>query len=119
VEWLDARASEEGKTRCGVPDKDPERDARRSDLRRGWCWGSQAFAERMLNLGDAVLSRPRHRSANASGEKRAHGEQRARRLLAEGLAVAASLITNWRISRAASHGKSPSRVSSGNKRRWP
>jgi ABC-type hemin transport system ATPase subunit len=35
-----------------------------------------------------VLKKPRHRSARASPERRAHGEQVARRLLAEGTAVA-------------------------------
>ena len=79
---------EYGEYKCGIPAPEPEGDARRSDLRRGWYWGSQAFAERMLKMGEAVLKKPRHRSARASQEKRAHGEQEARRLLAEGLAVA-------------------------------
>jgi hypothetical protein len=39
-------------------------------------------------VGAAVLKKPRHRSARASQERRAHGEQEARRLLAEGTAVA-------------------------------
>lgn len=50
--------------------------------------GSQAFAERLLAAGGAVLKKSRHRSAKASGEKRAHGEREARRLLAEGLSAA-------------------------------
>ncbi len=88
VERLDERARVEEGERCGVPASSDEVDARRSDLRRGWYWGSQAFAERMLKLGEAVLKKTRHRSARASGEKRAHGEQEARRLAAEGLANA-------------------------------
>jgi REP element-mobilizing transposase RayT len=88
VQRLDDRAHAEARAKCGMPAPEPERDARRSDLRRGWYWGSQAFAERILKVGEAVLKKPRHRSARASQEKRAHGEQEARRLLAEGLAVA-------------------------------
>jgi REP element-mobilizing transposase RayT len=88
VRRLDARARAEAPEQCGVPAPGEDHDARRSDLRRGWYWGSQAFAERMLRLGEAVLKKVRHRSAKASQEKRAHGEQEARRLLAEGLAAA-------------------------------
>ena len=88
VERLDKRARAEAKERCGIPAPGADTDARRSDLRRGWYWGSQAFAERMLKLGDAVLKKTRHRSAKASREKRAHGEQEARRLAAEGVAAA-------------------------------
>ena len=65
-----------------------EADARASHLRRGWYWGSQEFAERMLKLGEAVLKKTRHRTFRASQESRAHGEQEARRLIIEGLAAA-------------------------------
>ena len=88
VERLEARARAEVREKCGMPGRDGDRDARRSDLRRGWYWGSQAFAERVLKVGEAVLVRPRHRSAKASGEKRAHGEGEALRLLTEGIASA-------------------------------
>ena len=88
VEHLDGRASAESREKCGVPEKDEERDGRLSDLRRGWYWGSQTFAERMLKLGEAVLKKLRHRSAKGSSEKRAHGEHEARRLIAEGKAIA-------------------------------
>jgi hypothetical protein len=54
-----------------------EDDARRSHLRRGWYWGSEAFAERMLRNGEAALRKTRSRGANASLEKQAHGEQEA------------------------------------------
>jgi putative transposase len=64
----------------------PRHDARRSDLRRGW--GSQAFAERLLKLGEVTIRKPRHRSAKATREKSAHGEQEAGRLVAEGMALA-------------------------------
>ncbi len=88
MQRLDDRARAEARDCCGVPAPGPEPDGRRSDLRRGWYWGSQAFAERMLKVGAAVLKKPRHRSDRASPERRAHGEQEARRLLAEGTAVA-------------------------------
>ena len=89
MQRIDARAHAEMRAQCGIPEAGPEQDGRRSDLCRGWYWGSQAFAERMLKLGETVLKKPRHRSAGAaSEEKRAHGEQEAWRLLAEGMAVA-------------------------------
>ena len=88
VERLDDRARAVAREKCGVPAPEPEQDARRSDLRRGWYWGSQAFAERMLKVGAAVLKKPRQRSARSGQEQRAHGEQEARRLLAEGKTVA-------------------------------
>ena len=88
MQRLDDRARAEARDCCGVPAPGPEPDGRRSDLRRGWYWGSQAFAERMLKVGAAVLKKPRHRSDRASPERRAHGEQEARRLLVEGMAVA-------------------------------
>jgi REP element-mobilizing transposase RayT len=96
VERLDARAREEARERCGVPVPEAERDARRSDLRRGWYWGSQAFAERMLQLGEAVLGKKRHRSGKGGGETRAHGERVARRLLAEGQRIAGLSDTDLR-----------------------
>ena len=89
VERLDERARAEAREKCGLPDAGLERDARQSNLRRGWYWGSEAFAERMLEWGAKALRQPRHRSAKASLEKRAHGEMEARRYwLREGLAAA-------------------------------
>jgi putative transposase len=73
---------------CGIPTRREEDDARRSDLRQGWYWGSQAFAERMLRIGEAAQRKTRSRGANANLEKQAHGEQEAQRLVAEGMAVA-------------------------------
>jgi ABC-type cobalamin/Fe3+-siderophores transport system ATPase subunit len=54
----------------------------------GWYWGSQAFAERMLQIGEAVLKKSRHPSYRGSPESRAHGEREALRLLKEGLKAA-------------------------------
>jgi putative transposase len=44
VERLDDRARDEALEKCGIPATREGDDARRSDLRRGWYWGSQAFA---------------------------------------------------------------------------
>jgi len=88
VERLDRRAVEEGMGRAGLPVLEAQADRRCSHLRRGWYWGSQAFAERMLKMGDPVLGRPRHRTYRAGGESRAHGQREAERLLEEGLQAA-------------------------------
>jgi len=84
VERLDRRASGEETEHCGVPAPAPEADGRCSQLRRGWYWGSQAFAETMLKLGESVLKKKRSRGYRGCLESRAHGEQEARRLLKEG-----------------------------------
>ncbi len=57
VRGLDRRAAEEVAERAGVPVEDAEADRRMSSLRRGWYWGSQAFAEGMLKLGEATLKK--------------------------------------------------------------
>ena len=88
AERLDRRGVEEGLERAGVPVLDAEVDTRCSHLRRGWYWGSQAFAERVLQLAEGTLKKTRHRSANATGEKRAHDVREAERLMREGLAAA-------------------------------
>jgi hypothetical protein len=66
-----------GKTDCEEIARREEDDARRSDLRRGWYWGSEPFAEQMLQIGGAALRKTRSRGANVSREKQAHGEQEA------------------------------------------
>ncbi len=88
VKALDRRAIEEGLERAGIPVVEPEVDRRLSNLRRGWYWGSQEFAERVLKLAAPVLSKKRHPSGRGSGESKAHGESEARRLLREGLRAA-------------------------------
>jgi len=88
VERLDRRAAQESAEEAGVPPLEAELDARRSHLRRGWYWGSQAFAARVLQLGEATLKKARHRSTRTSAEARAHGEAEAERLLRGGLAAA-------------------------------
>ena len=88
VESLDRRAIEEGLERAGIPLGAPEVDRPRSHLRRGWYWGSQQFAQRVLELADAALRKQRHPSGRTGGESKAHGEAEAGRLLREGLRAA-------------------------------
>jgi putative transposase len=88
VERLDRILVDEGLEGAGVPPLPADVDARCSHLRRGWYWGSQEFAERMLKLGKAVLGGKRSRNYTGSLERRAHGEKEALELLEEGLAAA-------------------------------
>jgi putative transposase len=88
VERLDRRAVEEAATRAGVVPVPAEMDARCSHLRKGWYWGSQAFAERLLSGGQKTLGRSRERGYRASLEQKAHDLRRAAELLAAGLRAA-------------------------------
>jgi hypothetical protein len=46
-------------------------------LRRGWYWGKQAFAEKLLKLGEAAIGRKREAQGSDAGlEMKAHDEQR-------------------------------------------
>ena len=88
VQRLDQRARDGVIEHCGVPSPAPDADGRASQLRRGWYWGSQAFAERLLEMGQAVLKKKRNAGYRASLESRAHGEREAQRLMEEGLKAA-------------------------------
>jgi len=88
VERLDRRAVEEGARQAGVPVTAANVDARCSNLRRGWYWGSQSFAEKMLDLGKKVMGRQGSRVYRSSAQRRAHGESQAQRMLEEGLKAA-------------------------------
>jgi putative transposase len=88
VERLDRRAVVEGAARSGIPEASPEVDARRSNLRRGWYWGSQEFSERLLRTLEAMKGKGKSRGYEKATEKRAHGEKQAERWLAEGLEAA-------------------------------
>jgi REP-associated tyrosine transposase len=88
VERLDRRMTEEDTARCGQVPLSEQVDARCSHLRRGWYWGSQAFAEKLLQLGQRTLTRERHRGYRASLENKAHDAARAEALLREGLRAA-------------------------------
>jgi REP element-mobilizing transposase RayT len=88
VERLDKRAAEE-RERSGFVAVDADADKRGSHLRRGWYWGKQAFAEKLMKLGEETIGRKRKaRSYDASLERKAHGEQKALDLLEAGLRVA-------------------------------
>jgi hypothetical protein len=87
VERLDRRAVEEEAKRCGVPALGAEFDARCSHLRKGWYWGTQAFAERMT----AVLARPvksfKGRSYRSALERRSHDMTQAEEWIRKGIAA--------------------------------
>jgi hypothetical protein len=85
VEHLDSRAREEG-VRAGVIE--PGEDRRHSHLRHGWYWGSQAFAERMLQLARRGIVTRKNRTYRSAPLFRAHDEKQAQRLLDGGLAAA-------------------------------
>ena len=85
VEHLDGRAREEG-VRAGLIE--PAQDRRRSHLRHGWYWGSQAFAERMLQLAGKGIAARTNRTYRSAPLSRAHDERQAQRLLDGGLAAA-------------------------------
>ncbi len=85
VERLEAIARSEPRGRCGVPPAPA--DLRLSHLRRGWYWGSQAFAETLLGLLTSRSKLPANRTYGSSPQHRAHGQQEAEKLLAKGLRV--------------------------------
>jgi putative transposase len=86
VAHLDERAKEEGIRGAGVIA--PESDRRRSHLRQGWYWGSQAFAERMLKLAEKAVTSRTNRTYRSAAVSRAHDQWEAERLVKEGLATA-------------------------------
>lgn len=86
VAHLDERAREEGSRGAGVIA--PEKDRRRSHLRHGWYWGSQAFAERMLKLAGKNATRQSNRTYRSAALARAYDEKEAERLLQAGLVAA-------------------------------
>ncbi len=87
VEALDRRAAEEGKQSGFVPVPEGA-DGRRSHLRRGWYWGRQEFAEKILEGARKVIGKGKSRAYARSQERLAHGEQEAERIVKEGLVAA-------------------------------
>ena len=88
VERLERRAVEEEVARCGVPAMAEEVDARCSHLRRGWYWGTQAFAEGLLErLGNAVAVL-KGRAYRSAPERRSHDRSGAERIRCEGITAA-------------------------------
>jgi putative transposase len=78
VERLDDRARAELMEKCGIPARREEDDARRSDLRRGWYWGSQAFAERMLRIGEPPCAKPAAGAQTRASKSRRTGSRKPR-----------------------------------------
>jgi REP element-mobilizing transposase RayT len=87
IERLDGRAAEEARQRCGLPPLPP--DARGGHLRRGWYWGSQAFAETLLTLAASAIRKAQNRTYRSGPLHRAHRAARAEALLTAGLRAAA------------------------------
>lgn len=85
IERLEKRAREDEKKQCGIPAWDSEEDCRMSNLRRGWYWGSQAFAEQLLKLVEKNPSKPKSRVYGSAGARKLHGMKRAEEMLREGL----------------------------------
>jgi len=86
VEHLDGRARKEGARRAGLIES--VGDQRRSNLRHGWYWGSQVFAERLLKLASKSLAAGRNRTYRSAAVARAHDQAEAERLLNQGLRAA-------------------------------
>jgi REP element-mobilizing transposase RayT len=86
VAHLDKRAQEEGTRGAGVIAA--EGDRRRSHLRHGWYWGSQAFAEKMLKLSENAVGSRKNRTYRSGALSRTHDQREAERLLQGGLEAA-------------------------------
>jgi len=87
VEHLDRRAATE-RRESGLVPIPKGADGRASHLLRGWYWGGQGFAERILKATAALGKARRSRAYHRSPERLTHGEEEARRLLGEGLGAA-------------------------------
>lgn len=88
VERVDRRAVEEGFKNCGIPPLPDEIDARCSHLRRGWYWGTQAFAERLAKLPKLAMTRQQSRAYQSAPERFGHGLVQAEKWHREGLELA-------------------------------
>jgi REP element-mobilizing transposase RayT len=62
-------------------------DAQWADIRRGWCFGDDAFRDEMLDRLDGVIGGSGKRGSFSGEEARLHDEREALRLLNEGLAL--------------------------------
>src|SRR5437879_4238705 len=54
-------------------------------LRRGWYWGRQSFAEKMLKLAEKTIGRTKSRAYGRVAQRQAHSLERAERWLREGM----------------------------------
>ena len=87
VERLDRRAVEEEAARCGVPLLAEEADSRCSHLRRGWYWGTQAFAERLMAAVKRGMESFKGRAGRSAPERRSHDMATARDWIVRGIAA--------------------------------
>lgn len=85
VERLDRRAVEEEVKNCGVPPMPEEVDGRCSHLRRGWYWGSQAFAEKLASGLKNAVSKLKGRGSRSAPERRSHDQAQAEEWLRRGI----------------------------------
>ncbi|MDB4673548.1 transposase [Verrucomicrobiales bacterium] len=87
VARLTDRAMSEKRKKCGLAEI--EGQGLQSTLRRGWCYGSPGFKERMLSLADTALKKfkqqPRSGSSYSGQEMHDHGEEAAKQILEVGL----------------------------------
>ena len=87
VERVAIRAQREELDECGLAEIDGQ--GLQSTLRRGWCYGSATFKEKMLGFAEDLLalrSTKRDRSKNYRGaEAKDHGSKRAEAIIKAGL----------------------------------
>ena len=95
VHRLNERAVTEEMERCGVPPWNEEVDARLSRLDRGWYWGKQEFAEKLLKLGEKMIATKQGRAHRYSGEKKQHDEKEAEEIVIRGTQVAGLKEEDW------------------------
>lgn len=85
VEHLDKRAVAEEMREAGVPAIQEEMDRRCSHLRKGWYWGSQEFAEKLMTMLGKKVGEESARTHTGALANKAHGEKAAELLIIEGL----------------------------------
>ena len=85
VEQLDRKAVEEDFKQCGVPVMLEDVDKRCSHLRRGWYWGTQAFAEKLSKMVSKAKGAKKRtsRAYSKTVEVQAHDEAQAKQWLKE------------------------------------
>lgn len=62
-----------------------EVDARCSHLRRGWYWGSQAFAEKLATGLKSAVRKLKGRGSRSAPERRSHDQAQAEEWLRQGI----------------------------------
>ena len=87
IERLDRRAVEEA-ARCGVPVLPEEMDARCSHLRRGWYWGTQAFAEKLMAGRRRTVGSLKGHAYRSAPERHSHDQAQAEEWIEKGIAAA-------------------------------